>query len=234
MTSLPGPVMRPPCHNEIPGRAAVGISKWVQCALGAESMRAAGRGRQVGRESLDDGSDGLRLTPARPGCPVLVYAISGLGKSTLAAQHPDTVLDADELLYAAVADAFPDLDPRARLSAWRDLCRRRPWEVGGEPLSLWARTRRAWVEPFVATMQGSRYRLVLTSLLDPPWVVAAYYGVERGRYLEHLRRVGRLADNEHSESMNDRLEGYAPLFRVRASAFLACRPELRILAEDAG
>ena len=57
-------------------------------------------------------------------------------------------------------------------------------------------------------------------------VVSTYYGVERGRYLEHLRLAGRLADNGQSEAMNDRLEGYSPLVRLAPGTFLASRPEL--------
>jgi hypothetical protein len=56
------------------------------------------------------------LKPARADHPVLVYAVSGLGKSTLASSHPASVLDADNFLYAAVKKGFPDLEPRARPS----------------------------------------------------------------------------------------------------------------------
>jgi hypothetical protein len=65
---------------------------------------------------------------------------------------------------------------------------------------------------------------VVTSLLDPPWFVSAYYGVERGRYGEPLRLAGREADNWQSEAMNDRLEGYSPLVRMPAGSFLSHRP----------
>lgn len=176
------------------------------------------------------------LLPARPGGPVLVYAVSGLGKSTLAEAHPSQVLDADTFLYDAVAGGFPDLDARARLRAWRELCQRRPWLEGGEALALWASVRRAFVEPFVAAMRGGPHALVVTSLLDPPWLVSAYYGVERGRYMEHLRLAGRAADNRQSEAMNDRLDGFAPLVRVPAGSFLGERPEILtvIRGEDGG
>jgi hypothetical protein len=166
------------------------------------------------------------LVPARPGGPVLVHAVSGLGKSTLAAAHPSRVLDADTFLYEAVALGFPDLDPRARLRTWRELCRRRPWVEGGADLDRWAAVRRAFVEPFVAAMASGTHPLVVTSLLDPPWLVSAYYGVERGRYMEHLRLAGREADNRQSETMNDRLEGYPPLVRLPAGSFLGERPEI--------
>jgi hypothetical protein len=166
------------------------------------------------------------LVAARPGGPVLLYAVSGLGKSTLAATFPTRVLDADTLLYDAVALGFPDLEPRARLSAWRELCRRGPWVEGGAELARWAAVRRAFVEPFVAAMASGSHPLVVTSLLDPPWLVSAYYGVERGRYMDHLRLAGREADNRQSEAMNDRLEGYPPLVRMPAGSFLGDRPEV--------
>lgn len=172
------------------------------------------------------------LVPARPRGPVLVYAVSGLGKSTFAAAHPEAVLDADIFLYDAVAEGFPELGPRERLQAWRALCQRRPWTTGGRDLALWASVRRGYAEPFVAAMSGSDPRVVVTSLLDPPWVVSAYYGVERGHYLEHLRRAGRLADNQQSEAMNDRLEGYGPLVRIPAGSFLGERPELLALVRN--
>lgn len=182
--------------------------------------------------TLDAPSPTLRtppLTTPEQGSPVLVYAISGLGKSTLATKHPDAVLDADHFLYAAVERAFPGLDPRARLRAWRDLCRAKPWTKGGEDLTTWAAVRRSFTEPFIAAMRLGGHPLVVTSLLDPPWAVAAYYGVERGGYLEHLRRVGRVADNSQSEAMNNRLEGYSPLVRMLPGTFLGERPEILAL-----
>ena len=167
------------------------------------------------------------LVPVRVGGPVLIYALSGLGKSTLATHHPDDVLEADGFLYAAVAAAFPDLDPRGRLRAWRGLCAQRPWVAGGDSLARWATVRRAFTEPFVAAMTAGPYRLVLTSLLDPPWMVSAYYGIERGNYLAHLGAAGREPDNSQSEAMNDRLEGYSPLVRLAPGSFLGDRGELR-------
>jgi hypothetical protein len=158
--------------------------------------------------------------------PVLVYAVSGLGKSTLAAAHPTRVLDADCFLYEAVALGFPEVDPRARLRAWRELCERRPWVAGGPDMVRWASVRRAFVEPFVAAMASGAHRLVVTSLLDPPWFVSAHYGVERGRYMEHMRLAGRAVDNRQSEAMNNRLEGYLPLVRVPPGSFLGERPEI--------
>lgn len=181
-----------------------------------------------------DGERTATLLTARPGGAVLIYAVSGLGKSTLTAAHPSSVLDADTFLYDATALGFPDLEPRARLRAWRELCRRRPWVEGGEPLKRWAAVRRAFVEPLIAAMVRDQYALVVTSLLDPPWHVSAYYGVERGQYLKHLRLAGREADNRQSEAMNDRLEGYSPLVRVPAGSFLAERPEIRALISRAG
>jgi hypothetical protein len=177
------------------------------------------------------------LASARPGGPVLVYAVSGLGKSTLRATHPGQVLEADTFLYEAVAGGFPDLEPRARLRAWRALCQRQPWVTGGEDLARWAAVRRAFVAPFIAAMAGGAHPLVVTSLLDPPWLVSAYYGIERGQYLAHLRLAGRMADNQQSEAMNDRLEGYAPLVRLPPGSFLGGQPELMALirgAEGAG
>lgn len=156
----------------------------------------------------------------------MVYALSGLGKSTLAKAHPDRVLDADRFLYEAVAQAFPTLAPRARLRAWRALCQQKPWLEGGEPLAQWARVRRGFIEPMVAALAAATHPLVVTSLRHPPWRISAYYGIERGRYLEHLRRAGRLADNQHSEAMNDRLEGYTPLVRLAPGCFLGDRLEV--------
>lgn len=169
------------------------------------------------------------LEPPLPGHAVLVYALPGLGKSTLAAAHTDLACDADTFLYAAVAQGFPDLEPRAQLRAWRTLCRRRPWEQPCDDLELWAGVRRAYITPFIAAMRSGAYRLVLTSELSPPWVVSAYYGVERGRYLEHMRLAKRALDNGQSEAMNDRLEGYEPLTRLRAGRFLAAQTEIQAL-----
>jgi hypothetical protein len=183
----------------------------------------------LGTRPRSSESSDSALTPARPGGPVLIHAAPGLGKSSLATAHPLVVVDADNFLYGAVASGFPDLDARARLRAWRELCRRLPWREGGASLDLWARVRRAWVEPFVETMRSGDAKVVVTSLLDPPWYVSAYYGIERGRYLEHLQRAARAIDNLQSEAMNDRLEGYAPLVRMSPGTYLADRPEILAL-----
>lgn len=168
---------------------------------------------------------------ARRDGPVLIHALSGMGKSTLAAQHPDQVLDADRFLYAAVAKNFPDLGHRAGLHAWRALCRRRPWVLGGADLDLWARTRRGWFEPLLAALRSDEYRLIVTSLRDPPGVVATYYGIERGRYAAHLALAGRAIDNHQSEAMNDRLAGYSPLVRLPPGSWLSDQPAIqRLLA----
>lgn len=174
----------------------------------------------MGRETQQPEPQAWLPKPVRPGGPVLVYAISGLGKSTLATAHPEAVLDADVFLYDAVTEEFPELEPRARLRAWRELCQSQPWQEGGEALERWAAVRRAFTVPLVKAMQHSTYRLVLTSLRHPPWHVSAYYGIKRGRYLEHLLLAGRAVDNRQSEAMNNRLEGYAPLVRLAPGRFL--------------
>lgn len=171
------------------------------------------------------------LRPVRRGGPTLVCAISGLGKTTLAGEHPGVVYDADQLIYDAVERGFPELPPRARLRAWRDLVRHEPWREGGEPLERWATTRRALIEPFIDLMWQDRYRLVVTSFLRPPWFVSAYYAIGRGCYLDHLRRAGCPVDNDHSEAMNDRFEGYAPLARLPPGQYLGQRAEILALLE---
>ena len=156
----------------------------------------------------------------------IVYALSGLGKSTLAARSNGRVCDGDQLLYEAVAVGFPELEARERLRAWRTLCRSTPWVEGGERLALWASVRRAWVTRFLAAVDDPEVQAVVTSLLQPPARVALYYGVARGRYLAHLAHAGVDADNSQSEAMNDRLEGFEPLVRIEPGTFLADRPEL--------
>ncbi len=173
-----------------------------------------------------------KLVGVRTGGPVLVYAVSGLGKSTLTDRYPSRVLDGDHFLYAAVALGFPDLEPRAGLRAWRELCRSQPWNTGGEAFERWATIRRAFAEPFVAAMANGNHALMVTSLLEPPYFVSAYYGITRGRYLEHLGLAGRAADNFQSEAMNDRLEGYRPLMRLSPGDYLGNQPEILALIRD--
>ncbi|EDM75197.1 hypothetical protein PPSIR1_41009 [Plesiocystis pacifica SIR-1] len=165
---------------------------------------------------------------------VLVVALSGLGKSWLADAEPEGVYDGDRCIYAAVAEAFPELESRARLRAWRELARRRPWEGSGsadeEALALWAGTRRSMIAALHDVVRSGHYRLVVTSLVQPDWTVKHYYGIERHRYLEHLRRCGRALDNGHGEAANDRLEGFAPLTRLAPGTHLAQCPRIRAWA----
>jgi hypothetical protein len=158
--------------------------------------------------------------------PALVYALSGLGKSTLARAHPEMVCDYDERIYDAVSAGFPKLGPREALRAWRELCRSVPWEGKGSELDKWAAVRRAIFNPLVEIMEEGRFRLVVTSLLQPPWHIQIHYGMVRRCYLNHLRSSGRKADNHQTEGMNDRLEGFSPLVRVEPGTYLADRPEI--------
>lgn len=81
----------------------------------------------------------------------------------------------------------------------------------------------------IEALKADQYRLLVTSLVDPPWFVSCYYGIENGRYLEHLEQIGRRVDNDHSEGMNHRLEGYAPLIRLPPGQILSEQPKIRAL-----
>jgi hypothetical protein len=156
----------------------------------------------------------------------LLVALSGLGKTTLASRYPEIVFDGDQFIHTAVAETFPEFDRRARVRAWRTLARSQPWERGGIDLELWARARRSMIGALHDALRSGRHRVVITSLIQPGWEVRYFFGVERGRYLEHLQRAGRLADNHHSEAANDQLEGFFPLLRLEPGSFLADRPEV--------
>lgn len=159
--------------------------------------------------------------------PILVYALSGLGKSTLAQKHPHLVYDYDLHIYDAVQASFPDHEPRAALRQWRSLCLSHPWNMQNQAWIQWANTRKAIFSPLIELMTKSKYRLVLTSLLHPPWNVHRYYGIQCGSYMKHLAHSGRLIDNKQSEEMNLRLEGYFPLTRLPAGTYLADQPEIQ-------
>ena len=68
--------------------------------------------------------------------------------------------------------------------------------------------------------------------MQPSWHIQIYYGVSRGRYLSHLEIAGRQADNNQTEGMNDRLEGFLPLIRVKPGSYLGERPEILSLLDN--
>ena len=159
--------------------------------------------------------------------PLLVYALSGLGKSTLAQNHPQLVYDYDTHIYDAVQASFPNHEPRSALRKWRSLCRNHPWNEQSEAWKQWANTRKAIFYPLANLMMNSKYRLVLTSLLHPPWNIHQYYGIQCGSYMKHLSLSGRQVDNKQNEGMNLRLEGYVPLQRLPAGTYLMDQPEIQ-------
>ena len=151
----------------------------------------------------------------------LIYALSGLGKTTLAEAWPDKVVDADQWIYPAVAEAFPELEPRARLRAWRALCRRPDLRATPEAFALWSRTRDAMFDPVRDALTSDSVRLVVTSTLRPPLAIDAYFGVELGGYLKHLELGGRVVDNDQSEALNEELDHFSPLYRLAPGTWLA-------------
>ena len=150
-----------------------------------------------------------------------MYAISGIGKTTLAAIWPNKVIDADQWIYRAVAAAFPAVDPRARLMAWRALCRRTDLQSDPQAHALWERTHDAMFDPMREALTSETVRLIVTSTLRPPLSVDAYYGVALDRYLEHLSLADRAADNDQSEARNRELEMFSPLYRLAPGTWLA-------------
>ena len=86
--------------------------------------------------------------------PILIYALSGLGKSTLVKTYPEKVYDYDPTIYTAVKAGFPNHEPRSALRAWRDLCRSAPWEGNKENFLQWAKIRQAIFNPLVEHMKN--------------------------------------------------------------------------------
>ena len=159
--------------------------------------------------------------------PRLVYAMSGMGKSWLCAMYPDRTFDTDVAFDAALSDAFPTCNVAERRRLWRALARACPWESpSSRAFDLWARTRRRFVADILTQLQRTDLRLVLTNLTLLPWPYDAYFAIEIGQYHEHLRLVGRAADNGQSEGANAQLEGYAPLRRLPPGSYLTEQPEL--------
>jgi len=153
---------------------------------------------------------------------VLIFALSGLGKTTLCKRFPAVTYDTDVAFDTALALAFPDLAPDARYTAWRSLARTAPWQDhASAAFQVWASTRRRFIADILAVLNDSRPRLVLTNLSILPWPYRAYFGIALGRYEEHWRSLDRNADNAQTEASNSHLEGFAPLIRLPPGQFLS-------------
>lgn len=169
-----------------------------------------------------------------PTAPVLIFALSGLGKSTLCARHPDHTYDTDTALDAALADCFPAHPPSTRRIAWRALARTRPWCTPDHPdFHRWATTRRRLVAEILAVLHDPTPRLVLTNMTLVPWTYARYYGMTLGSYHRHWAGLARMADNEQEEARNAHLEGFAPLVRLPPGRFISDEPDLIAWLEGA-
>ncbi|MCB9542285.1 MAG: hypothetical protein H6703_07555 [Myxococcales bacterium] len=181
----------------------------------------------------EPGDERAPLPP--PVAPALVFALSGLGKSTLCARYPDVCHDTDTTFDAALAACFPALTGRReRRIAWRALARARPWERPETPaFRQWATTRCALVGGIVAALRAPGPRLVLTNMLLVPWPYARYYGVTLGGYGSHWAALSRVADNAQDEAANAHLEGFAPRVRLPPGCFVSDEPELIAWLEGA-
>lgn len=166
---------------------------------------------------------------------MLVFALSGLGKSHLAQLYPAHTYDTDDALRCALRAEFgPNDDERAQFIWWRRLARSDARRDHHRPeLHTWARIRKRIHQQIREVLVGPRPVMVLTNFLSIPWDYCALYGIELGRYVEHWSRLNRIADNEQVEEKNTELEGHEPLVRMSPGTFLSGRPELVAWLEDA-
>lgn len=146
--------------------------------------------------------------------PLVVFALSGMGKTTLTKNHPNLVYDTDRALDEATSEVWPEMDPYDRRRAWRRFCREKPWQDPSKGLVTWGRIRKRYIETVQKVLNYDHDVLVLISEFTFPWAPALHVGVKLGQYQEHLNIVGKISDNGQDESMNNRLEGYAPLMRI--------------------
>lgn len=159
--------------------------------------------------------------------PILIYALSGLGKSELCRRYPEQTVDTDDILNAVLGPEFDDIAPSQRRQAWRALARTEPWrQPDSVDFQRWARVRRALVAGILRALQDPRTRLVMTNMQLIPWPYAAYYGVVLGGYMAHWEQLNRTPGNRQEESWNNHLEGFHPLYRLKPGTFLAQRDEI--------
>lgn len=156
--------------------------------------------------------------------PIVVFALSGMGKTTLTKKHPNLVFDTDRALDEATSEAWPGMDPYDRRRAWRRFCREKPWQDPSKGLMTWGRIRKRYIEKVKKVLNDDHDLLVLISEFTFPWAPALHVGVKLGQYQEHLNIVGKIMDNGQDESMNNRLEGYAPLMRIDPGCHLSDVP----------
>ena len=164
----------------------------------------------------------------------LIYALSGLGKSTVCDGHPERTYDTDIALDSALRDAFPEIEElRARRRAWRSLCQAEPWQARqSREFATWATTRRRFVGEVIKVLRSPEPRLVLTNLLLLPWQYTRYYGVELGGYRTHWAGLQREPDNGQGEAANAYLDGFEPLTRLVPGEFLSDCEDLIALIEN--
>jgi hypothetical protein len=165
---------------------------------------------------------------------ILIYALSGMGKSTLARRYPDVTFDTDVALDEALGSCFPAMPASQRRRAWRRFAQSKPWQTEDmDALRRWGETRRAFVLAIRNALDSPAVRMVLTNLLVLPLNYDLFFGLELGRYVEHWMDLPRQADNDQSEARCNKLEGYAPLVRLPSGRFLSDERPLVQWLEDA-
>jgi hypothetical protein len=163
---------------------------------------------------------------------LLIYALSGLGKSSLCAQHPSVTYDTDHAFFGALAEAFPTQSPRERNRSWRALARSQPWDrPESDDFLRWSSTRRRFVSEILHVLQRPAPTIVFTNFTFLPWPYLTYYGVTLGSYQQHWKHLTRVADNDQTEGHNNRLEGFCPVIRLPPGQFLSDQRDLAEMIE---
>ena len=168
------------------------------------------------------------IAPPPGTASVLIFALSGLGKTTLCREYPEHTYDTDIAMRDAIHAEFGGPSTQTELFLkWRAFARSPERKRVGTPeMHGWARVRRHMRNAIMAHLLGPRPLMIVTNLLDIAWYYSAYYGVELGGYERHFLGLGRAADNEQCEEKNTVLEGYEPLVRLTPGTFLSGRAEL--------
>lgn len=149
----------------------------------------------------------------------LIYALPGLGKTTLINYYPKEIYDTDLTLKNVLAN-----QPNNEINSppkWKKFVQTGDWKLDLKKLSLWSSIRKKMISEITSVIKQNYFKIVLTNLIHLPYPYTAYFGIKLNNYSSHLKITKKDNLSFISEIDNNILEGYYPLYRLRPGEFIA-------------
>ncbi len=142
-----------------------------------------------------------------------------MGKTYLRNKYPNFIFDTDTILKETLENSnFPEINS---LIKWKTFCRKNEWRTEKDKLEIWSVTRKKIIRGILDVYNSNQFKIIFTNLIFLPISYEGFFGIELGKYLYHLKMIGKdITEYIIEELENNVLEGYEPLFRLKPVSFL--------------